>query len=152
MAIALAASSPCFRPPLAISGNWGAARWVAISASAVGMPHSEKARASSTSSGRSRRNASTRAKLVPPMPATSIAATPAWASWAATGPEMPQPTSLTITGTGSSAHSVAIFSVNPLKLWSPSGWSASCSGLRCSTSASASIISIASRHCSVRIP
>ena len=45
-----------------------------------------------------------------------MAATPASASCAATDPEIPQPTSLTITGTGISLQSIAIFSISPRKL------------------------------------
>jgi hypothetical protein len=89
-----------------------------------------------------------RAQLVPPTPATSMVRTPMRASCSRSRAEMPQPISFAITGTSSSRATFGHLGSRLAKLPLPSGCSASCSGFRCSTNASAPIISTARRQCS----
>ena len=83
------------------------------------------------------------AQDVPPAPATSICVTPASTSCCATAPDMPAPTSFTITVVRALATRCCTASRTPRNSGSPSGWSNSCSGLRCTASARAPTISTA---------
>ena len=137
-AIAIATSTPLRMPPLAIRVPRGAASRASRIASAVGSPQSAKAPATRARTGSGIRCRSTSLQDVPPAPATSTAATPASKSATTRSGAMPQPTSLTMTGTSREAQSASILRKSPANRVSPSGWSASWSGLRCSTRASAS--------------
>ena len=144
-ASAFAASTPERMPPLPMTWTPGtAANWRIDSG--VGSPQSAKRSPSATSSARA---ASIRAQLVPPTPAVSRIRTPTLASSRPTAAEMPQPISLTTTGTSSASTTRAIFGSRPRKFSCPSGCSASCRALRCSTRASASTMSTATRHSSM---
>ena len=98
------------------------------------------------------RSASTRAQLVPPAPATSRMTMPASISRRPTAVDSPAPTSLTPSGTGSARASASIRASRSPKSRSPPGWIASCSGFRCSISASASSMSTARRASSMPMP
>ena len=139
---------PLRTPPLAKTGVPGAASLASRRASTVEMPQPANAPATRARTGSSMRWRSTSLQLVPPAPATSIAQTPASTSRRATFAPMPLPTSLTITGTPTRAHTCSMRLSSPLKLVLPSGCTASWSALRCKISASASIISTARRHSS----
>ena len=72
------------------------------------MPHPANASATSLPCSVGMRCSSTWLHDVPPAPATSIAHTPASHSLRAASAEMPQPTSLAITGTPTSRHTCSI--------------------------------------------
>jgi len=74
-----------------------------------------------------------------PLPEHSTNFTPTEKSFCATGPLMPAPVSLTIIGTESLSQTFPMLLSTPEKSVSPSGWMASCNGLRWMASASASI-------------
>ena len=93
-----------------------------------------------------------RAQLVPPDSRRVDDPHPCPARARAVASEMPQPISLTTTGTPSSRTTSPIFGSSPEKLHCPSGWIASWSGFRWRTRASAPIISTACRHSATPIP
>src|SRR5579884_1838095 len=151
-AIALATSITVRMPPLAKTGARPAARRARRRASAVEMPQPAKAAATRERTGSSIRCRSTSDQEVPPAPATSTAATPAASSSPTVSGARPQPTSFTTTGTSRRRHRSAIRSSRPAKQPSPSGCTASWSGFRCSTRASAPRRSTSRRQSSAVTP
>ena len=145
-AIVLATSSPLRNPPLATMGKCGAPWRTIWMDSAVGIPQSLKVVATRRRVSVSARCISTWLQLVPPAPATSMAAIPASASRRASSCEKPQPTSFATTGTSSFLHTASTLSSSPAKLVLPSGWSASCKALKWRNKALASTISTARRQ------
>ncbi|SLH98673.1 Uncharacterised protein [Mycobacteroides abscessus subsp. abscessus] len=92
-----------------------------------------------------RRSFSMRAKFVPPRPPTSATATPASRNQATVGRLSPNPTSLTITGTGTPAARCSMRRGQDRKDRSPSGITISCTALRWICRASAASRSTARR-------
>src|SRR5919204_5676132 len=151
-ATALATSTPSRTPPLANSRASGATRRACRSASAVGTPQPANAAAMRWRQGSPSRCRSTSLQAVPPAPATSTAATPASSSARTTSGARPQPTSLATTGRSRRSASSPMRPSRPRNDVSPSSCTASCSGFRCSTSASASSVSRRRRQSSVPMP
>ncbi len=130
-ASALTASMPVRMPPEAKTGTASPmALRTHCRLTAVGMPQSANARANRLQWASGARWYSTSLHEVPPAPATSMAATPASTSARATSPEMPQPTSLTMTGTSNARQTASILDRSPVQFQLPSGCRASCKGLR----------------------
>ena len=116
-----AASNPVVIPPEATRVKLcPCVRSIAASltASAVGMPQSQKCSPTVRSF---RRSVSTPVQLVPPAPATSIQRTPASSRRPTTSAERPAPISLTMTGMGRERTNIAIPSKTPRNLGFPSG-------------------------------
>ena len=115
---------------------------------AVGMPHSRSI--APTARWRADpRSASTPGQVVPPAPDASTHSTPAARSRASVTGDKPQPVSFAITGTRSASTSAAIVSMPPRKSRSPSSWTSSCAGFKCTHSASAPTASTSSATAAV---
>src|SRR5690625_800754 len=117
--IAFAASNPVFIPPLATIGTLGSSLFTDTIQSFVGIPQLLKASAACFLKGSSVLNFSTWLQEVPPAPATSIYEIPTSYNFLATVPSIPNPTSLTPTGTDNSRQTFSIFGKRLLKFKSP---------------------------------
>ena len=144
----MAASTPLRTPPLPINVMPGSSASVRID-SGVGIPQSAN---TSPKSGSPARSPSIRAQLVPPLPAVSKIRKPSSWSARAARAERPLPISLAIAGTESPRATSPSLATSPRKSRCPSGWMASCSGLRWKARASAPIIATAASHSAAPTP
>jgi hypothetical protein len=131
-------------PPVAITGK--PVGWTPTTVTGVGMPQSRNTwpkRWLAAAPWASARKPSTAAKLVPPTPPTSRAATPNSFSRSAVASDRPAPVSLAISGTHTCSTTRWIAAAQPRACRSPSGCTLSCKKFRWTASASAPIMSIA---------